>query len=129
MGQDISGEPLGPEGTRQFTKALLRDLQALDQMVESGLIESDVTRIGAEQEMFLVNRGWRSAPAALRVLEHLDGPFETELGLYNLETNIEPMVLEAVDVALHGAVFVLEFLPVLGLPVRCPPAFSGPFWA
>ena len=93
MGQDISGEFQGPEATRAFTKALLRDLQALEQMLKQGRIESGVRRIGAEQEMFLVNRGWRPASVALRVLEQLEGPFATELGLYNLEANVEPRFL------------------------------------
>ena len=40
---------------RAFTKALLKDLQALEQMLEEGLIESGVRRFGCEQEMFLVD--------------------------------------------------------------------------
>jgi len=33
-------------------KALLEDLRALEFMIENGRFETDVTRIGAEQEMF-----------------------------------------------------------------------------
>ncbi len=40
---------------RQFTKELLRDLQALERMVLDDQIESDVIRIGAEQELFVVD--------------------------------------------------------------------------
>jgi len=94
MGQDVSGEPTGPEAVRAFTRALLRDLQALEQMLRRGMFESGVRRIGVEQEMFLVNRGWRPAPVSLEVLERLEGPYTTELGLFNLEANVEPRVLE-----------------------------------
>ncbi len=93
MGQDVSGERTGPDAVRAFTKALLRDLQALEHMLSHGMIESGVRRIGAEQEMFLVNPGWRVAPVSLEVLEGLEGPFTTELGLFNLEANVEPRLL------------------------------------
>lgn len=94
MGQDVTGEDTGPDAVRAFTKALLRDLQALERMLADGMIESGVRRIGAEQEMFLVNPGWRPAPVALDVLERLEGPFTPELGLFNIEANVEPRLLE-----------------------------------
>jgi CBS domain-containing protein/gamma-glutamylcysteine synthetase len=94
MGQDITGATTTPEQTRAFSKALLRDLRALERMLSEERIESGVRRIGAEQEMFLVNEGWRPAPGALEVLEKLDGPFATELALFNLEANVEPRLLE-----------------------------------
>ena len=93
MGQDVTGETTGPDAVRAFTKALLRDLQALEYMLEHGMIESGIRRIGAEQEMFLVNPGWRPAPVSLEVLKRLDGPFTTELALFNLEANVEPRLL------------------------------------
>lgn len=95
MGQDVTGTRTTPEQTRAFSKALLRDLRALEHMLSEGLIESGVRRMGAEQEMFLVNEGWRPTPAALDVLERLDGPFGTELALFNLEANVEPRLLES----------------------------------
>jgi hypothetical protein len=36
-------------------KAILNDLRALEQMLKDGLVESGIRRIGAEQEMFLVD--------------------------------------------------------------------------
>jgi CBS domain-containing protein len=83
---DISGEQL-----RLFTKSLLNDLRALETMLEDGMIESGVRRIGAEQEIFLVDDSWRPAGLALEVLEELDDPhFTTELGKFNLEVNLDP---------------------------------------
>jgi CBS domain-containing protein/gamma-glutamylcysteine synthetase len=92
MGQDLVPER-NPEAVRAFTRALLRDLQALEQLLEQGRIEKGVRRFGAEQEMFLVNRGWRPAPVAVEVLERLGEPFTTELARFNLEVNLEPMLL------------------------------------
>jgi CBS domain-containing protein/gamma-glutamylcysteine synthetase len=92
MGQDLVHER-NPEAVRAFTRALLRDLQALEQLLEQGRIEAGVRRFGAEQEMFLVNRGWRPAPVAVEVLERLGAPFTTELARFNLEVNLEPLLL------------------------------------
>ena len=93
MGQDVNGVTTTPDQTRAFSKALLKDLRALERMLAEGRLESGVRRIGVEQEMFLVNDGWRPTPAALDVLERLDGPFGTELALFNLEANVEPRLL------------------------------------
>lgn len=95
MGLDFVPEQT-PESVRIFTKALLRDLAALERMFDSGMIESGITRIGAEQEMFLVNRGFRPSTRAQEILERLGGdPFTPELALFNLEVNLPPMVLES----------------------------------
>lgn len=94
MGVDLVPER-SPEAVRIFTRALLRDVQALQRILAEGLIESGVRRFGAEQEMFLVNQAWRPAPVAVEVLDDLDDePFTTELARFNLEANLSPRVLE-----------------------------------
>ena len=47
---------------RAFMKCLLRDLRALEIMIREGRMESGVRRVGAEQELFLVDQSWRPAP-------------------------------------------------------------------
>ncbi|MEJ2239838.1 MAG: glutamate-cysteine ligase family protein, partial [Gemmatimonadales bacterium] len=48
----------------------------------------------AEQELFLVDKGWRPAPVATELLDGLDGDeFTTELARFNLEINLPPMDL------------------------------------
>jgi CBS domain-containing protein len=87
-------DALDPETIRVFTRAVLRDLQALERMLREGLVESGPRRFGAEQELFLVGEGWRPAGVAPQVLERLaDGPFTPELALFNLEANLEPRTL------------------------------------
>ncbi len=77
---------------RRFLKRLLRDVKAMEHMLEHGLIESGVRRIGAEQELFLVDDTWRPAPLATEVLGTLAGPhFTTELARFNLEFNLDPV--------------------------------------
>ena len=63
------------------------------QMLADGQIESGVRRIGAEQELVLADRAWRPAPVAMEVLDRIDDPrFTTELGLFNLEMNLDPLI-------------------------------------
>jgi CBS domain-containing protein/gamma-glutamylcysteine synthetase len=77
---------------RVFLKHLLKDVRALEQMLDQGLFESGVRRIGAEQEVFLVDASWRPAPIATEVLEAVDDPhFTTELARFNLEFNLDPL--------------------------------------
>jgi CBS domain-containing protein len=82
---------LSGEARRQFMRALLTDLRALDRLLSDNRFERGVSRIGAEQEMFLVNDGYHPAPAALRLLERVQDPhFTTELGLFQIEANADP---------------------------------------
>ncbi len=77
---------------RHFTKALLNDLQALEKMLDGDYFEENVRRIGAEQEMFLIDSAMCAAPIALEVIEEAkDERLTTELGLFNLEINANPL--------------------------------------
>ncbi len=82
---------LSGEARRQFMRALLTDLRALDRLLAEDRFERGVSRIGAEQEMFLVDPAYHPAPAALRLLEAVKDPhFTTELGLFQMEMNADP---------------------------------------
>ena len=78
---------------QQFVKKLLRDVQALEHMLENDWFESDIVRIGAEQEMCLVHRKtFKPATIAMEALDHMKDYdwVETELARFNLETNLTP---------------------------------------
>jgi len=78
-----------------FVRHLLNDIRALEIMLEKGLIENDIVRIGSEQEFCLVNNNWRPSKNALDILEAIDDShFTTELALYNLEINLDPVELK-----------------------------------
>jgi len=82
------------EQLRRFSRALLRDVQALERMEREDLFENDRQRIGAEQEMFLVDRAMRPAKLGGRMLELLDDEhFTPELAQFNLECNLDPLDL------------------------------------
>jgi len=78
---------------REFMVAMLADLRALDRMLREGRFETGPTRIGAEQEMFLVDRHWAAARGSLQMLEKLADPhYTTELGQFQLEANADPQL-------------------------------------
>lgn len=82
-----------PSSVKKFVHALLRDLKALEIMLEKGMIEDDVQRIGAEQELCLIDRYWRPAPIITDILPAIDDPhFTTELARFNLEINLDPLI-------------------------------------
>src|SRR5947209_11746101 len=75
----------------RFKQALLDDLAALEYMLDHGLVDDATPRIGAEQEMFLVDSKLRPAPIAAEVLARPNDPrFTTEIGKFNLEANLAP---------------------------------------
>ena len=79
----------------QFISHLLKDIQALELMIDRGLIERGVTRIGAEQEFCLVKPDFSPSTLALDILEDINDPhFTTELARYNLEINLDPVELK-----------------------------------
>ena len=88
---NVSGDASG-QSRRAFMRNLLDDLRALEDMIDAGQIESGVRRIGAEQELFLADAAGRPATTALDILKTVDDPhFTTELGLFNLEINLDPL--------------------------------------
>jgi CBS domain-containing protein len=81
-----------PNRLRLFMRALLSDVMALERMIKDGLIETGIRRIGAEQELCLVDRSWRPTRKAEQVLAGLDpSQFTPELGTFNVEFNLSPV--------------------------------------
>ncbi len=77
---------------RLFTKAVLNDLQAIEKMLDGGMMEENALRIGAEQEMFLVDSAMRPAPLIAEILEKADDArLTTEIGRFNIEANLTPL--------------------------------------
>ena len=77
--------------TRAFVRAMLDDIRALEIMIERGMMESDIQRVGVEQEMYIVDAQDSPAPLSDRVLKNINDPrFSTELALFNLEANLDP---------------------------------------
>ncbi|MEP2935275.1 MAG: CBS domain-containing protein [Gilvibacter sp.] len=79
----------------RFIKQLLNDVRAMQYMLDANMIESNVARIGAEQEYCLVNDCWEPAINSDEILKAIDDEhFTTELARYNLEINLDPFPLK-----------------------------------
>jgi len=80
---------------KKFIYHLLSDVKALDEMIKNDLFEKDLHRVGFEQELCIVNNFYRPSFNALKILEKLkDDHFTTELALFNLEINLDPVELK-----------------------------------
>jgi CBS domain-containing protein len=95
MGTQEVQANLTSEERSRFMRSLLRDVQALEHLIETGAVESGVERIGAEQEMVMVDRDWQPAPIAMEVLDEItDDRITTEIARFNLEGNLTPLLLQ-----------------------------------
>jgi len=89
--KDVDTSQADAKKRREFMSAILADLRALERMLREGRFETGVRRIGAEQEMFLIDRSWTPARGVLPMLDKLkDGHYTTELGQFQLEANADP---------------------------------------
>ena len=80
---------------KNFTKHLLNDIETLDLMIKNDAFEKGIQRVGAEQELCIVDRFFRPSFNALKILDEInDSHFTTELGLFNIEANLDPLKLE-----------------------------------
>ena len=94
MGEHNVEQQLDERKAQEFMHALLEDLRALAFMLKNGRVETGKARIGAEQEMFLIDRNFRPAPISLEVLAHATEPrLTTEIARFNLEANLTPLDL------------------------------------
>jgi CBS domain-containing protein/gamma-glutamyl:cysteine ligase YbdK (ATP-grasp superfamily) len=96
MGEHAVQQEFDGKQLQAYMRALLEDLRALEFMIQTDRFDTATTRIGAEQEMFLVDRNMRPAPISLEVLKLANDPrLTTEIAKFNLEANLTPLSLTA----------------------------------
>ncbi|MDX1639763.1 MAG: glutamate-cysteine ligase family protein, partial [Balneolaceae bacterium] len=81
------------EEVQYFMKNILKDLHALDKMLKGDWFETEPIRIGAEQELCIVDRQAKASPTSMEILERLEdsNSFTTEFAKFNLEINLTPI--------------------------------------
>lgn len=83
-----------PKDKASYIHQLIKDIKALEIMINEGLIEKSPIRIGAEQEFCLVDEEFMPSGNSLEVLKDIDdNHFTTEIGNFNLEINLDPLEL------------------------------------
>jgi len=86
MGEHNVEDHVDQRKAQEFMRALLDDLRALAFMLNDGRVESGKLRMGAEQEMFLIDGDLRPAPISTDVLKHANDPrLTTEIARFNLK--------------------------------------------
>jgi len=84
-----------PKEKASYIHQIIKDIKALEIMINDGLIEKSPIRIGAEQEFCIVNDEFMPNGNSLEVLDEIDDAhFTTEIGNYNLEINLDPIELK-----------------------------------
>ncbi|MSP25913.1 MAG: CBS domain-containing protein [Myxococcales bacterium] len=94
MGSQDVANSADEQRMQSFTRAVLADLSGLERMLIEQQFEKGIRRIGAEQEMFLVDSACQPASCAVELLERMqhEPRITTELARYNLEANLTPQV-------------------------------------
>lgn len=83
------------EDRKDFVHHLLNDIEAFQTMMKNDLFERNIQRIGAEQELCIVKDDYTPSYNALTILDNVkDDHLTTELGLFNLEINLDPFELK-----------------------------------
>lgn len=94
MGEQKVSIAKDQQDVQAFVRRLLNDVRALEYMLENDWFESDIVRIGAEQEMCLVNgKTFKPAKINQEVMKKMNKYkwLDTELAMFNLETNLTPL--------------------------------------
>ena len=92
MGEERVKLAKSNEDVQKFMKNVLKDARALERMLEEDWFETDVIRIGAEQELCLIDEHGKAMPNAMEVMDALgDGNYTTEIAKFNIEINLDPL--------------------------------------
>ena len=95
MGEMITKHLQNSTERMVFAQHLIHDIRALELLLKEERFEDDIVRIGAEQELCLLNREYRPFGVSLKLLEAINDPhFTTELASYNIEINLDPFELK-----------------------------------
>ncbi|MBE2209793.1 MAG: CBS domain-containing protein [Saprospiraceae bacterium] len=82
------------EDRARFMPRLIEDVATLEAMLQESAFEQKIQRIGAEQELALLNPDCDPAFLGPQILETMTDPhFTTEIGRFNLEINLDPFPL------------------------------------
>ncbi|MTI22202.1 CBS domain-containing protein [Fulvivirga sp. RKSG066] len=100
---DVTPVSTKPQESNTFIHHLLKDVKLLERMIAEGQLDGDIQRIGAEQEINLIDSAYRPYPIMPEVLAVAeDSHFTHELAQFNGEINADPLPLGA------GCFYALE---------------------
>jgi CBS domain-containing protein len=85
---------INADDRRKMYQHALNDIDTFERMLQEKVFENGPPKIGAEQELCIVNQYYNPATSALKLLDAIDDDHYTnELALFNLEINLDPVPL------------------------------------
>ena len=90
---DLAVKP-ATENRAVYLHSLIKDVQALERMIREDSFEKGHQRIGAEQELCMVDAARQPSSLAFSLLPQLPEDFTFEIGQFNLEANLSPFELD-----------------------------------
>ena len=94
MGEKVDAREFTREDRKRFRDKVFQDLAALRRMLAETAFAPEDTQAGLEIELNLVDHDLEPAMHNQRVLDAIDDEqFQTELGRFNVEINLEPRLL------------------------------------
>jgi gamma-glutamyl:cysteine ligase YbdK (ATP-grasp superfamily) len=95
MGRDIQAMTFGGEDRRKYREKVRRSLDVLAQMLRQRVFEGEISMVGQEIELNLVDEHGAPHMRNATVLDAIADPsWATEVGQFNLEINVPPRKLE-----------------------------------
>jgi len=94
MGDDVSSATYTREDRQRYREKVRLDLDVFEQMLHQSTFDFERPLIGMEIELNLVDKGYQPRMTNAEVLERIaDQGFQTEIGQFNIELNIDPRLL------------------------------------
>jgi len=92
MGRDIQEREYSADDYQRFNRRIHDQADQLKQILETPDFGKEPTCIGAELEIYLMNKQSDVSPVNLQLLEMLkDEQYQTELNQFNIELNLSPV--------------------------------------
>jgi hypothetical protein len=94
MGEDVTGTAYTREQRQRYREKVQQDLDVFERMLATSVFEFERPMTGMEIELNLVDTDYQPTMTNAAVLESIADPgYQTELGPYNIELNVNPRPL------------------------------------
>jgi len=94
MGDEVAGRSYSRADRRRYREKVRLDLDVFGRMLSQSVFDYERPLIGLEVELNLVDRHFQPRMTNAEVLERIADPaFQTEIGQYNIELNVDPRSL------------------------------------
>ena len=72
MGEKIVNKIKNNKDKSEYINQLIKDIEALDEMLKKGMFQKTPVHVGAEQEFCLVNEFWEPSDLGVEILNEIN---------------------------------------------------------